>query len=243
MKIKIEHKDITEGIPHNIYRNPIALAIFRITNKFCSVSRTGVSLGEEYFTLPLSAVTFLRDFNNSLPVCPIEFELDIVTPEQKLSAIDEILARRPALDKFDTRSAKIEHAIETASRVDDLEQQVKNLERSYRDSLQVIKNYEQDINKLRQDMNQLDNRLAFATQENSELAKMDLLQKELGAWREYADGRQIIINNANMDIRELKMTLKHAKEQLERVIPQLSQESLPYINRSLDYISRSLSEL
>jgi hypothetical protein len=41
--------------------------------------------------------------------------------DDELLRIDAILARRPALANFNSRTEKIEHAINTAKRVDDLE--------------------------------------------------------------------------------------------------------------------------
>lgn len=43
---------------------------------------------------------------------------------RELREIDEILARRPALDSFPTRREKIEHAINTAKQVDSLNRQL-----------------------------------------------------------------------------------------------------------------------
>ena len=57
----------------------------------------------------------------------------INTLRSELNYIDSILARRPALDNIKARHAKIEHAIETAAKADELSTKVEQLQNTLKE--------------------------------------------------------------------------------------------------------------
>ena len=86
IKVKVTYQDLAEGIPRSGTDCPIAISLRRQGFNVVSVSDYSVfrvSGGDTVSSpLPSVATKFIHDFDDGVPVAPIEFELDYPEDEK-----------------------------------------------------------------------------------------------------------------------------------------------------------------